>query len=1140
MKNLPGRILSILIISGIFLGSIHAPTNADTDEITEPELPAQVSQPAWNVEYVGQIGGSTNAVAIQGSYAYIGVGPRLIILDISNPALPVVVGRTQPMPGIVQDIVILNSHVYVADDNAGLRVVDISNPANPFEVGYYDTPGSAHGVTVSGSYAYVADWDAGLRVLHIADPGNPYEVGFYDTSDQASDVELSGSHAYVVDGNEGLRVVNISNPANPYEVGFYDTPSSAVGVTISGSYAYVADLESGLRVVNISNPANPYEVGFYDTPGNTWGLAISGIYAYVADAYAGLRVVNIANPADPYEVGFYDTPSSAVGVTISGSYAYVANSRAGMRVITISDPANPHEVGFYDEKPNIPYSVAVSGKYAYVTDWDAGLRVVDISNPANPFEVGFYDTPGHSMGVAIAGSYAYVADDYAGLRVVDISNPANPFEVDFYDTPGSARGVTISGGYAYVADRYDGLRVVNIADPADPYEVGFYDTLGESGGVATSGSYAYVADGYDGLRVVNIANPADPYEVGFYDTLGYSYGVAISGSYAYVADGEAGLRLVNISNPANPYEVGFYDTPGHSYGIAVSGSHAYVAAGFDGLQVVDISNPADVYKVGSFGIPSHARDVVISDSYTYLAVQDAGLYVLRYTDPINQVELDVAQSTIQMARSILPTKQSQPYVTTLETSVTNRSSEQANQVSVEFFDGEPLTGTLIASTIVSSISPYSSIMVQAEWFAESSPAVADIYVKVSSAEPDATPSNNISSEGTSAYIAFSDFTYDPHTFKFKNWEATWTDFRNELLDYASSPVWEYIVGPFLYTATAIGGHCYGMSQASIIYKDTPLAKPVTVLGMDTFDMEQSDVAMDLHDHQMRQLLYAYPIRLASELLPHLASPANAYQEVRQRLSAATPIPSVFSYWDADWAHSVVAYKVIEIGGDKALVFYDNNDPMPTDGILEPYNGMRLDEDNNQFKQGDLAINRAITTDPVRDQSEITAEMIEDIYKYVLQWLSRQGLLQGFFSWGEVSIRATTATNHWLITDSLGRQLGYDQGIFVNDIPDAEFRDYGTGFYWQLPMGSSYNLETVGMGTTGAALSFAIPISGGLVQETVFSDFSLPYDATATTTFSQETTDWRIKIEGQEDVLPTVNQQTEVDVFIFLYLPIVTN
>ena len=42
-------------------------------------LGIRAAQQAQNVKLVSQIGGSTRAVAVQGNYAYIGVGPRLFI-----------------------------------------------------------------------------------------------------------------------------------------------------------------------------------------------------------------------------------------------------------------------------------------------------------------------------------------------------------------------------------------------------------------------------------------------------------------------------------------------------------------------------------------------------------------------------------------------------------------------------------------------------------------------------------------------------------------------------------------------------------------------------------------------------------------------------------------------------------------------------------------------------------------------------------------------------------------------------------------------------------------------------------------------------------------------------------------------------
>jgi hypothetical protein len=53
----------------------------------------------------------------------------------------------------------------VADEREGLRIIDISNPESPREIGYYDTPGSALSVYVSDCYIYVAAGFAGLTIL---------------------------------------------------------------------------------------------------------------------------------------------------------------------------------------------------------------------------------------------------------------------------------------------------------------------------------------------------------------------------------------------------------------------------------------------------------------------------------------------------------------------------------------------------------------------------------------------------------------------------------------------------------------------------------------------------------------------------------------------------------------------------------------------------------------------------------------------------------------------------------------------------------------------------------------------------------------------------------------------------------------
>jgi hypothetical protein len=78
---------------------------------------------AQNVELVGQIGGATYAVAVQGVYAYVGVGPRLVILDVSDPAQPTVAGQTGVLPDIVWGVAVAGSYAYVAGRHGGLVIL---------------------------------------------------------------------------------------------------------------------------------------------------------------------------------------------------------------------------------------------------------------------------------------------------------------------------------------------------------------------------------------------------------------------------------------------------------------------------------------------------------------------------------------------------------------------------------------------------------------------------------------------------------------------------------------------------------------------------------------------------------------------------------------------------------------------------------------------------------------------------------------------------------------------------------------------------------------------------------------------------------------------------------------------------------
>lgn len=149
--------------------------------------------------------------------------------------------------------------ISVLDLTLILSILSIAQGADSLNmkfVGACDTPGFSWSVTLSGSFAYIADDTCGLRVINISDPASPYEVGSYPTPGDCADaVAVSGSYAYLGHWDSGkMRVINISDPALPYEVADCATPGRVQGISIVGAYAYVADGFEGLRVIGYFRP----------------------------------------------------------------------------------------------------------------------------------------------------------------------------------------------------------------------------------------------------------------------------------------------------------------------------------------------------------------------------------------------------------------------------------------------------------------------------------------------------------------------------------------------------------------------------------------------------------------------------------------------------------------------------------------------------------------------------------------------------------------------------------------------------------------------------------------------------------------------------------------------------------------------
>jgi hypothetical protein len=193
--------------------------------------------------------------------------------------------------------------LYVTDARS-LRVVDVSDPTTPKEVGRYqsaDDLDSFEGLAVASQYAYIGADTGGLRVVDISDPRSPKEATSFDGPGNALHVTLEGGYAYIAGGQDGvsLWIVDITEPLGPKLAGQYGDWITGGGVAIADGIAYL--LGGELDLVDVSDPAAPKPAGRFGAPGDPFPymrqVTAAGDHVYIVDdeGFSILRAVRIGS-----------------------------------------------------------------------------------------------------------------------------------------------------------------------------------------------------------------------------------------------------------------------------------------------------------------------------------------------------------------------------------------------------------------------------------------------------------------------------------------------------------------------------------------------------------------------------------------------------------------------------------------------------------------------------------------------------------------------------------------------------------------------------------------------------------------------------------------------------------------------------
>jgi hypothetical protein len=233
---------------------------------------------------------NATGVALNGTVAYVvnsfysGAFPSFTTVNVSNPSAPAVLGSytdaTNGYGGIV--VAVSGTTAYELNylfggDSAthpALVILDVTNPASPALLGTYTNATNGYesfSIAVQGKYAYVVNnlnsgdesTHPALVIYDVSNPASPSVVGTYTSAlngYNAVCIQVSGNRAYVTNSlNTGgftgdsanypvLVVYDISNPAAPTVVATFTNEIlgfDASSIAVSGEYGFQVNAQAG-------------------------------------------------------------------------------------------------------------------------------------------------------------------------------------------------------------------------------------------------------------------------------------------------------------------------------------------------------------------------------------------------------------------------------------------------------------------------------------------------------------------------------------------------------------------------------------------------------------------------------------------------------------------------------------------------------------------------------------------------------------------------------------------------------------------------------------------------------------------------------------------------------------------------------
>lgn len=349
----------------------------------------------------------------RGNYMYVTSVTGLVIYDVSAPAAPAEVGRL-PLPHFENEDVDLNGDILLISNDAAestgiLYVIDISDPTAPailstFQMGgdpVSGGPGHTTSCILGCKFAWTTD-GAGIRVIDLTDPANPVDKGKYDTP-AGGDV---ATHDVQIDGNGLAWVVGFGGAAAYKVPASYD--GSSLGKLVAqtderGLSTYMSELglgdgsnpndyvlhnshrrkNSSVLYITEEDYARPGckgagSFGTWKVPLNSKGLPSGGQVTIMDMWETELNAAGTASAAAMCSAHYFDVRGNLVA---QGWY------EQGVRFLDVSDSTKVRQIGYFSAPTALNWAAYFAptdptGEIVYSFDATHGIDVLSFNRPA--------------------------------------------------------------------------------------------------------------------------------------------------------------------------------------------------------------------------------------------------------------------------------------------------------------------------------------------------------------------------------------------------------------------------------------------------------------------------------------------------------------------------------------------------------------------------------------------------------------------------------------------------------------------------------------------------------------------------------------------------------------------------------------